>query len=43
MTRHNFLQPSKTGPLVTLEHGAYVLTVAPGFGARMVSVPPQRP
>jgi len=34
--RHNFLQPTETGPLVTLEHGAYVLTVAPGFGARMV-------
>jgi len=37
MTRHNFLQPAKTGPLVTLEYGAYTLTVAPGFGARMVA------
>ena len=32
-----FRQPSETGPLVTLEHGPYALTVAPGFGARMVS------
>jgi aldose 1-epimerase len=32
-----FLQPTETGPLVTLEHGPYTLTVAPGFGARMVS------
>ena len=32
-----FLQPTETGPLVTLEHGSYTLTVAPGFGARMVS------
>jgi aldose 1-epimerase len=34
---HRFLRPSETGPLVTLEHGPYALTVAPGFGARMVS------
>jgi len=34
---HRFRQPSETGPLVTLEHGPYALTVAPGFGARMVS------
>jgi aldose 1-epimerase len=34
---HRFLQPSETGPLVTLEHGPYALTVAPAFGARMVS------
>lgn len=34
--RHNFLQPTETGPLVTIEHGAYSLTVAPGFGARLV-------
>jgi aldose 1-epimerase len=33
---HQFLQPSETGPLVTVEHGPYALTVAPGFGARMV-------
>jgi aldose 1-epimerase len=32
-----FSQPTETGPLVTLEHGPYVLTVAPHFGARMVS------
>ena len=32
-----FRQPSETGPLVTVEHGPYTLTVAPGFGARMVS------
>ena len=32
-----FRQPSETGPLVTLEHSPYALTVAPGFGARMVS------
>jgi aldose 1-epimerase len=32
-----FLQPSATGPLVTLDHGPYSLTVAPAFGARMVS------
>jgi aldose 1-epimerase len=32
-----FLQPTETGPLVTLEYGSYTLTVAPGFGARMVS------
>ena len=32
-----FLQPTETGPLVTLEHGPYTLTVAPGFGARLVS------
>jgi aldose 1-epimerase len=37
MTRHTFLQPTKTGPLVTFEHGDYALTVAPGFGARMVT------
>jgi aldose 1-epimerase len=36
MTLH-FRQPSETGPLVTLEHGPYALTIAPGFGARMVS------
>ncbi|HZT18298.1 MAG TPA: hypothetical protein VFA23_02785 [Dongiaceae bacterium] len=35
--KHRFLQPSRTGPLVHLEHGAYALTVAPEFGARMVS------
>jgi aldose 1-epimerase len=35
--RHRFLQPAKTGPLVSLEHGPYALTVAPDFGARMVS------
>jgi aldose 1-epimerase len=35
--RHRFVQPSETGPLVALEHGPYALTVAPGFGARMVS------
>src|SRR5262249_51792688 len=35
-----FLQPTATGPLVTLEHGPYTLTVAPGFGARMVSFRP---
>ena len=34
---YRFRQPSETGPLVTLEHGPYALTVAPGFGARMVS------
>ena len=34
---HRFRQPSETGPLVTLDHGPYALTVAPGFGARMVS------
>jgi aldose 1-epimerase len=32
-----FSQPSSTGPLVALEHSPYALTVAPGFGARMVS------
>jgi aldose 1-epimerase len=32
-----FLQPSATGPLVSLDHGPYTLTVAPAFGARMVS------
>lgn len=35
--KHRFRQPSETGPLVSLEHGPYALTVAPGFGARMVS------
>ena len=35
--RHRFHQPSETGPLVTLEHGPYTLTIAPGFGARIVS------
>jgi aldose 1-epimerase len=35
--RHRFPQPSETGPLVALEHGPYAFTVAPGFGARMVS------
>jgi len=32
-----FRQPKETGPLVTLEDGAYAITLAPGFGARMVS------
>jgi aldose 1-epimerase len=32
-----FRQPLTTGPLVTLKHGAYALTVAPGFGARLVN------
>jgi aldose 1-epimerase len=32
-----FRQPAETGPLVTLKHGGYALTVAPGFGARLVS------
>jgi aldose 1-epimerase len=36
--RHRFPQPSETGTLVTLERDPYVLTVAPGFGARMVSL-----
>ncbi len=36
--RHNFLQPTQTGPLVTLQHGPYALTVAPGFGARIVTL-----
>src|SRR5215510_11881278 len=31
-----FTQPTETGPLVTVEHGLYVLTVAPQFGARIV-------
>jgi aldose 1-epimerase len=35
--RRLFCQPSNTGPLVALEHSRYALTVAPGFGARMVS------
>jgi aldose 1-epimerase len=35
--RHSFLQPDETGPLVNLEHGSYELTVAPGFGARIVT------
>jgi aldose 1-epimerase len=35
--RHRFPQPSETGPLVALEHGPYVVTIAPGFGARMVT------
>ena len=35
--RQHFVQPSQTGPLVTLEHGPYALTVAPGYGARIVS------
>ncbi|HYV88812.1 MAG TPA: hypothetical protein VFA91_09545 [Candidatus Polarisedimenticolia bacterium] len=34
--RHIFLQPKETGPLVTITHGDYSLTVAPGFGARLV-------
>jgi aldose 1-epimerase len=33
----SFRQPSSTGPLVTLEHGAYKLVIAPQFGARIVS------
>jgi aldose 1-epimerase len=33
-----FRQPTSTGPLVALEHGAYKLTVAPHFGARIVSL-----
>lgn len=32
-----FRQPTSTGPLVTLEHGAYRLVIAPQFGARIVS------
>ena len=32
-----YRQPTETGPLVALEKGPYALTVAPGFGARMVS------
>ncbi len=32
-----FRQPTKTGDLVALEHGAYKLVVAPQFGARIVS------
>lgn len=35
--KSRFRQPKETGPLVTLEHGPYALTVAPGFGARLVS------
>ena len=35
--KNRFRQPTETGPLVSLEHGAYALTVAPGFGARMAS------
>jgi aldose 1-epimerase len=35
--RHRFRQPLETGPLVTLAHGGYELTVAPGFGGRLVS------
>jgi aldose 1-epimerase len=34
--RHKFLQPKETGPLVTVTHGDYALTVTPGFGARLV-------
>jgi len=33
-----FRQPTGTGPLVSLEHGAYKLIAAPGFGARIVSL-----
>ena len=36
--KQRFRQPSETGPLITLEHGPYAFTVAPGFGARMVSL-----
>ncbi|HVI87627.1 MAG TPA: hypothetical protein VM659_04955 [Dongiaceae bacterium] len=32
-----FRQPAETGPLITLAHGPYTLTIAPGFGARMVN------
>jgi aldose 1-epimerase len=32
-----FRQPAQTGPIIALAHGAYELTVAPGFGARIVS------
>jgi aldose 1-epimerase len=32
-----FRQPASTGQLVTLEHGAYKLVIAPQFGARIVS------
>jgi aldose 1-epimerase len=32
-----FTQPIETGPLLTVQHGPYVLTVAPQFGARIVS------
>ena len=35
--RPRFFQPSEAGPLVTLQHGPYAFTLAPGFGARMVS------
>ena len=34
--KHRFLQPTETGPLVSLEHGPYALTVTPAFGARLV-------
>ena len=34
--RHIFLQPKETGPLVTIQHSDYALTMAPGFGARLV-------
>ncbi|MFO0992460.1 MAG: hypothetical protein U1E67_11065 [Hyphomicrobiales bacterium] len=33
----SFRQPTSTGALVSLEHGAYRLVVAPYFGARIVS------
>ena len=33
----SFRQPATTGPLVTLEHGAYKLVIAPQFGARIVT------
>jgi aldose 1-epimerase len=35
--KRRFSQPTETGPLVALQHDPYALTVAPGFGARMVS------
>jgi galactose mutarotase-like enzyme len=35
--KHRFRQPPAAGPLLTLRQGAYELTVAPGFGARIVS------
>src|SRR5262245_7958214 len=35
--KSRYRQPTETGPLVALEQGPYALTIAPGFGARMVS------
>jgi aldose 1-epimerase len=32
-----FTQPTETGAIVALQHGAYALNVAPNFGARMVA------